>query len=151
MLFISFIIGIFTRYVLKSPVSWSYELSTVVFVSLVMLSACYVQRKDEHIEFNLFYVRKPPKTQCLMRIVSNLIIAFTSGMLVPASVKYVRSMSGLKSSIMHIPRGSIFICFIVSFFIMSLRSLWFVYLDIRSFAERDYRKKYPASGKEEVK
>lgn len=149
-MFAGFLIGIFSRYVLRNPQSWTYELCTIAFVSFTMLSASYVHRKGKHIVFDMLYIKMSEKVQCLMRIVGNIIVAFTCAMLVPASIKYISSMKGLTSQIIHLPRGLIFACFPVVLTIMCVRTVFFLILDIKAFTRKTYKQTYAINTEEVV-
>lgn len=139
-LFVSFVVGIVFRYVFKEPQPWTYELSTVTFLNLAILSGCFVQRKNEHIVFDMVYEKQNKKIQCIMRIVGELIICFTATVLVPTAVKYVCSMSGLKTQILKWPRWCIFVCFPTTFAIMDIRALVRLILDVRGYLNGSYER-----------
>lgn len=141
-LFASFIIGIFFRYCLQNPQSWSYELSSICFVSFIILSACFVQRTEQHIVFDMLFNKMTLKVQCFMRFVSNLIIAVICAILTPVSVKFVMSMKGLTSQVLKIPRGMIFVCFVILFLSTALRCAIRAFFDFRALKERSYQCRY---------
>ena len=128
-LFTSFIAGIIFRYVFRNPQPWTFELSSISFLQLAILSACFVQRNDRHIVFDMIYSRASERTQCLMRIIGGIIICFTAAVLIPTSIKYSASMYGLKTQILKWPRSIVFVCFPVSFVIMEIRYLHKVIID----------------------
>lgn len=134
-MFISFIIGIFCRYILRDPQSWTYELSTICFFNMVIISWPYCQKNHKHIEFDMFYERKSANTKWIMRILSNLLITCSCIALFPASVQYILSMRGLKTQVLHLPRWSVFICFSVSLLFSAIRSCIDIYNDIKAKGE----------------
>ncbi len=44
-MFLVFVIEIFSRYFLNHPISWSYEISQLTYVWTAILGACYTTRK----------------------------------------------------------------------------------------------------------
>ena len=129
-LFTSFIIGVFFRYVLKNPQPWTFELSSISFLWFVVLSWCFVQRHDRHVAFDMVYENTTQKTQRFMRIFSGVIIFTTVTILIVTSIKYVYSMSNLKTQIMKLPRSYTFICFPIAFIILDIRILHNLLIDI---------------------
>ena len=128
-LFTSFIAGIIFRYVFRNPQPWTFELSSISFLQLAILSGCFVQRNDRHIVFDMIYSKASERAQCLMRILGGIIICFTAAILIPISIKYVASMYGLKTQILKWPRYIIFICFPLSFIIMEVMIwIWMIKL-----------------------
>lgn len=142
-LFVSFIAGIVFRYLLRDPQAWTFELSTVAFLQLTILSACYVQREDQHIAFDMIYERMSLKAQCLMRIIGNIVVVFTATMLIPAAIKYVGTMADLSTQVLKWPRWAIFVCLPLTFLIMDIRAGHRAVLDIGSYLKGTYKKEYP--------
>ena len=142
-LFVCFIIGIVFRYIIKNPQSWTFELSSISFLQFAILSACLVQRDDEHIVFNMVYERRSARTQCAMRIFGGVIVCFTATLLIPNAIEYVHSMIGLKTQILQWPRWCVFVCFPITFIIMDIRTVVRLIQDIQSFVMGTYEKKYP--------
>lgn len=142
MLFAVFVLGVFFRYIMQDPQPWTYELSTICFLSFVILSACYVQRVEKHIMFDMVYNAMCARTRCLMRIVSNAIVTITCALLTPATVKYLLSMKGLTSQVLKIPRTLIFLCFLLLFCSTAIRSGVRTVIDVAAFAEKSYECRY---------
>lgn len=122
-LFLSFLIGIFSRYILKNPQAWTYELSTVCFVNLVVASWPYVQREHRHIVFDMFYEKQSGRTKRIMRIIGNTLIALSAAALLPAACSYLYDMKDLTTQVIHMPRWLVFICFALSFALSTARSI----------------------------
>lgn len=59
-MFISFLLTILFRYVLNWPSGWASELSTVMWIWLVLWGAAFVLREREEIRFDIFYGSVPP-------------------------------------------------------------------------------------------
>lgn len=145
-LFVVFVLGVFYRYVVKDPKSWTYELSTVCFLSFVILSACYVQRQDKHIVFDMIFNKMSDKTQCIMRITSNCITALTCIILTPTTVHFLSSMQGLTTQILKIPRGLVFVCFLILFVSTAIRGCIRAAYDIKAFTNKTYTCQYLQQG-----
>jgi len=141
-LFMAFIIGIFFRYVLKNPQSWTYEASSIAFLSFTILSACYVGRVDKHIEFDMIFNRMSDKAQSIMNMVSNLLIAIVCAMLVPAAIKFIGSMKGLYTQVLDIPRGMVYWCMVVLFTLTCIRTAIRFGRGIHKFSKGDYSRHY---------
>ena len=146
-LFACFILGIFFRYVLRNPQSWTFELSTICYVAVGVLSWGIAHRADENVVFDMLYLKMSPKTQCIMRLISNVLITMTAALLIEPAYSFMMSMAGLKAQTMPIPRGLIFLPFMISFVMASARSLYRLVLDILAFKNKDYVQQY---GKKEI-
>jgi len=146
-LFACFLLGVFFRYVLKEPQSWTFELSTICYLSVGVLSWGLAQREDENVVFDMLYNKLSLKTKCILRIISNSLITATAALLIGPSVNYIMSMAGLRAQTLPIPRGVIFVPFTVSFAMATARSLYRLILDVRAFRNGDYVQSY---GKKEA-
>ena len=130
-LFICFLVGIFFRYVVKNPQSWSFELSTVAFLGSVILAGCLADRHGEHISFDMIYDRRSEKTKTIMRIISNALVFVFLGVAFPASVRFILSFNNLTTPIMKIPQTLVFCCFPVLLVDLIIRSGVRLVMDIR--------------------
>lgn len=130
-LFVCFLLGIFFRYVIKNPQSWTFELSTVAFLSSVILAGCLSDRFGEHISFDMIYDRRSDKTKTIMRVVSNSLILLFLGITFPASIKFILSFKNLSTPIMKIPQALVFCCFPVLLADLIIRSIVRLVVDIR--------------------
>lgn len=147
-LFVCFIVGIIFRYLLKDPQSWTFEMSSISFLQLAILSACFVQRRDEHIVFDMVYERRSKKVQCIMRIIGGVLVCITATLLIPPSVKYASSMIGLKTQILKWPRWCVFACFPIMFTILDIRALFRLICDCKAMVKQTYEKAYPKAKEE---
>lgn len=112
-MFISFIIQIFTRYVLNNPVVWSYELTIFGFIWTALLGALYAKRKASHVKFTLLYDMYTPTARIWVRLVGNslILISFIAGFW-PA-LDYVLFMGFKKSTVLNIPYDVVFFPFVI--------------------------------------
>jgi TRAP-type C4-dicarboxylate transport system permease small subunit len=60
-MFIAFLIQILFRYVLNWPAGWASELSTVMWIWLVLWGAAFVVRERDEIRFDIFYGSVAPR------------------------------------------------------------------------------------------
>lgn len=58
------------RYFLNSPLSWSHELSLMIFALCSVLSGGHVEREGGHIRVDILYGLLPPKWKAIMDILT---------------------------------------------------------------------------------
>lgn len=58
-IFATFLLQIFSRYVLASPLGWTLELCLTLWVWLVFWGAAFVVRDRDHIAFDILYLAAP--------------------------------------------------------------------------------------------
>ena len=149
-LFVCFLLGIFYRYILKDPRTWTFELSTMCYVAVGVMSWGIAHRTDDNVVFDMLYNKQTDKTKCIWRIISNFLIAATAAVLIWPSIKYMNSMAGLSAQTMPIPRALVFLPFTISFISATIRSGYRMVLDILAFKNKDYQKKYGKKEDEET-
>ena len=87
-IFIIFVIQIFARYLFKSPLTWSYDLTMTLYVYAIMLGACYTLRHNEHINFSMLYDAFSPKVQLWLRVIGNLVVVLIFVFALPSCINY---------------------------------------------------------------
>lgn len=147
MLFIVFLLNIFFRYVLKSPMNWTFEFSVNAFVIVGLLGACAAYRLEDHVVFDLVYTRRKARGQNIMRMLSCVIvIAFLSAAL-PSTLRSVLKNPAV-TSIMKIPDKFIFLSLPVMMISMIARSAYRLALDIKAFRNRTFVQTYNTEEKD---
>lgn len=101
-LFGVFLLQVFSRYVLNDPKSWSMEVTSMCFVWVVLLGACYAQRQKSHVTFTLIYDILPVKWKAFTAFLGNLIIAVALAVSVLPTWEYIKFMRVQKSSVLKV-------------------------------------------------
>lgn len=140
-LFLSYIVLIFYRYVLKASVDWMYELNSLSFVWCGIFAASYGSRKDTHVKFTILYDHVSPQWQTAMRIIGNLFVLVLFVILFPAAVENLIFMKVRKSSILKLPFNWVFSPFIVFMALTILHSVIAVINDVISVIKGGRREK----------
>src|SRR3546814_12691276 len=73
----------FARYVLDTPLIWSDELASLLFLWLAMLGAAVAFRRGEHMRMTAFVNRASPSTQAFLNVFA-----------IPVSLVFVLSVLG---------------------------------------------------------
>lgn len=76
-MFFVYLFQVFMRYVVRAPQSWTMEVTSMTFLWLVLLGACFAQRSRSHVTFTLIYDQLGIRGKALTAFAGNLIIAFT--------------------------------------------------------------------------
>lgn len=58
-MFLTFLLQIFSRYVLKSPFGWTLELCLILWVWIVFFGCAFIVRERDHVTFDIFYLAAP--------------------------------------------------------------------------------------------
>jgi len=137
-LFISFIIGIISRYLFNNPQSWTFELGSICYLAVGILSWGISHRTNDNIVFDMLYEKMSPKIQCILRIVSELLISLTAAILIFPSISYLYGMRNLTTQIIKIPRYLVFLPFTISFVTATIRSFYRFIMEVRVLYRGDF-------------
>lgn len=112
-MFLSYIVLIVYRYMLKASFDWLYELNTLSFVWCGVFAASYGSRSESHVSFTILYDHVSPRTKTLLRLAGNLFVIVMFVILFPKAMGNLEFMKVRKSSILKLPFNLIFSPFLV--------------------------------------
>jgi len=101
-MFVIFIAQIFSRYILRAPLAWAYEVTVSCYLWLVVLGACYAQRNRSHVTFTLLTDKLPMRLQAAFIGLGSLLIAFAFIWSFVPSIEFVDFMKAQKTSVLRI-------------------------------------------------
>lgn len=133
-MFCVFIFQIFSRYILKTPVSWAYEVTVMCYLWMVILGACYAYRDRSHVTFTLFYDMFGPKGKAVIGFLGNLLmlIAFIA-MFLPSCSMILDQMSKQVTSVFKIGLNIVYLPYIPFNVIMIIYFLIDMYTEVMVF------------------
>jgi C4-dicarboxylate transporter DctQ subunit len=123
-LFLAFLVQIVSRYLLRLPLGWTYEISFVLWIWLVLFGACFVVRDSEEMRFDLIYGAVGPRLRRCMALVTSLAVVGLFCLSLPATVDYVTFMKVQKSAYLHLRFDWMFSIYLVFAVAMIIRHLW---------------------------
>ncbi|MFN3525459.1 MAG: TRAP transporter small permease [Paracoccus sp. (in: a-proteobacteria)] len=133
-MFLSFIITILFRYVLNWPAGWASELSTVMWIWLVLFGAAFLLREEDEIRFDIVYGSVRPGLRRLMMVIAGLGIAGLFLLSLPAVWDYVTFMKVQRTSYLRIRYDWLYSIYVVFAVAVIVRYLW---LGIRALLGHD--------------
>ena len=123
-MFVAFILQIFTRYILGFQIGWTYEATVIGFMWVVAFGGSYASRLREHVSFSMFYDKMTERGRAWTDIVSNVFIVVTFIVMLAPVLDFVDFMKIKKTAVMKVPLSILyapFIYFIVSSTIYIIR------------------------------
>ena len=123
-MFLAFVLQIFTRYVLGYQVEWTYEATVIGFMWVVAFGASYASRLREHVSFSMLYDKMNVRTRALTEILTNIFIIVSFFIMFLPVLDFVDFMKIKKTAVMKVPLSVLyapFIYFMVSSTIYILR------------------------------
>lgn len=130
-MFLSFVVTIVFRYVLNWPSGWASELSTVMWIWLVLWGAAFVTRERDEIRFDIFYGAVPPAVRRVMLMIFSAGVIGLFLVSLPAVWDYVTFMSVQRTSYLRIRYDWLFSIYVVFVVAVIIRYSWLAALAAR--------------------
>ncbi len=130
-MFATFIIQIFFRYVLNNPVGWSEEVIITTWLWTVLWGAAFILGEAEEIRFDIIYSNITEGTRRLFTIITGVALVLAYGLSLPASYRYVSFMKVERSAYLHVPINVMYSVYIIFVIACICRYGWLVFYAIR--------------------
>jgi TRAP-type C4-dicarboxylate transport system permease small subunit len=137
LMFVVFLIQVFSRYLFNRPLFWADELVTVSYIWAVSISASYVLRRKGHISFPIVYDKLSPRGKAIFRIAGNAMILFALFACMFASVDYLHYLRRDKTPVLRIPTNCIYLSILLSFALISVHLVKDTVADVRFLSVRE--------------
>lgn len=108
-----FLLQIFARYVLGSPLGWTVEICVVLYIWVVFWSAAFLLKQRDHVAFGLVYDAAPPGRRRILAILGTVVIGVAFAAALPATVDYVTFMRIEKTPVSRIRFDWVYSIFVV--------------------------------------
>lgn len=101
-MFLSFLLQIFSRYVLVNPLGWTLEACLVTWLWLVFWSCAFIVRERDHVTFNLLYLTTPAPARRVLALLASVALVAAFLVSLPATVDFVTFMKIESTSLLRI-------------------------------------------------
>ena len=88
-LFFTFLLQIFSRYILKAPFGWTLELCLILWLWIVFFGCSFAVRDQDHVKFDIFYYATPKKVQLIFSIISAIGVIVIMGYSFLPTIDYI--------------------------------------------------------------
>lgn len=119
---------VLARYVFKTPLAWSEELSRFLFIWMTFIAGYLGARKGQHIGVELVQNMFPAPIKKFMQILSNLIAVAFLAMVAYYCVTLWGKLSSQLSPALQIPMNIVYLGMIIGCVFMALAYLYQGYL-----------------------
>jgi TRAP-type C4-dicarboxylate transport system permease small subunit len=131
LMFATFIIQIFSRYVLNHPVGWSEEVVITAWLWTVLWGAAFIIGESEEIRFDIIYSNISERVRRVFTVINGVVLLFFYVVSLPASYRYVSFMKVERSAYLQIPINWLYSVFIIFLVACICRYTWLVYRAFR--------------------
>src|SRR5205807_5281715 len=130
-MFATFIVQIFFRYVLNNPVGWSEEVVVTAWLWTVLWGAAFILSEKEEIRFDIIYSNLSERVRRIFTVITGVVLIFLYGVSLPASYAYVSFMKVERSAYLHVPLNWMYSVYVVFAVACICRYCWLVYQAVR--------------------
>ncbi len=123
-MFLTFLLQIFSRYVMDQPFGWTLELCLVLWVWIVFFGNAFIVRERDHVSFDILYLAVPPGPRKVMALVSALAVALALAWSLLPTWDWIDFLKIKKSATLKIPMRTIYAIYALFLVIVALRYLW---------------------------
>ena len=101
-------LNVVLRYVFSSGITWSVELSQILFMVLVFLGAIQAFKENSHIKVDVLISKVSPVWQKILAICSNVIILIVIIIVFQGSLQLVKENNVMTTPILGIPQSYVY-------------------------------------------
>ena len=123
-MFATFIVQIFSRYVLNNPVGWSEEVIVTTWLWTVLWGAAFILSEKEEIRFDIIYSNLSEQTRRIFTVITGVVLIFLYGISLPASYAYVSFMKVEKASYLKIRMDLMYSIYVIFLAAIIARYVW---------------------------
>lgn len=154
-MFVTFLLQIFSRYVLMSPFGWTLELCLILWVWIVFFGCAFLVKDENHVTFDILYLASPPKIQRFFALISAVAIIIGMAWAFLPTLDYINWMKIRKTSTLEnpftgqrIPMRTIFSIYAIFMTAIIARAVWKLFKlgRSKSSAEVDETKSFRGMG-----
>ena len=123
-MFLTFLLQIFSRYVLLTPFGWTLELCLMLWVWIVFFGNAFIVRERDHVSFDIFYLAAPQRVRQVFALISAAaIIAGMAWSLLP-TWDWIDWLKIKKSATLKIPLRTVYSIYAVFMVAIIARYAW---------------------------
>ncbi|MCK7612684.1 TRAP transporter small permease [Roseibium sediminicola] len=136
-MFLTFLLQIFSRYVMAQPFGWTLELCLVLWVWIVFFGNAFIVRERDHVSFDILYLAVPKGPRKVMAMVSALAIASALAWSFLPTWDWIDFLKIKKSATLKIPMRTIYSIYAIFLAVVVLRYAWSFFHVLRHGAPAD--------------
>ena len=123
--FVTFMMTIFCRYVLRFAIPWSYEVSILGYMYCMFFGSGIALKRDEHVVFSLLYDKLPPIGKLICKVVYSAVLIVLIAIIFVPCLKSLMA-STMKTGILKMPYKAVFAPFLWMIFECAFRCLFYI-------------------------
>jgi len=130
-MFVCFIIQIFSRYVLNYPIGWTEEVTVTMWLWVVLWGAAFVVAEKEEVRFDIIYSNISERTRRAFTVITGITLIALYLASLPAAYSYVSFMKVERSAYLHVPISYLYSIYVIFAVACIVRYAWLVAMAVR--------------------
>ena len=130
-MFATFIIQIFCRYVLNNPVGWSEEVIITAWLWTVLWGAAFVVSEADEIRVDIVRSERSHRARRSVAVIVGIVLVALYCISLPASYAYVSFMKVERSAYLHVPINWLYAIYVIFLVACICRYCWLIIVAIR--------------------
>lgn len=119
--------NVISRYVLRSPVAWAGDVTSIAFAWLIFIGAAAVHNRRGHISVDLVAALLPERLRRMLDwLVEAFVAAFCAYAAYLCAQQTIVSHTTAKTTVLEIPLSVLFVSLAIGFLMMAVRSALFL-------------------------
>lgn len=130
--FVTFMMTIICRYILRFAIPWSYEVSILGYMYCMFFGSGIALKRDEHVVFSLLYDKLPPIGKLICKLVYNIVLVVLIAIIFTPCLNSLMA-STMKTGILKMPYKVVFAPFLWMLFECAFRCLFYIKASIDEY------------------
>ncbi|MBL4890948.1 MAG: TRAP transporter small permease subunit [Rhizobiaceae bacterium] len=123
-IFLSFILQIISRYIIRQPLGWTLEACLLAWLWLVFWSTAFTLKETDHVRFTILYDSARPKVRAIYKAITAICLVAALVISFPATLDFVTFMKIEKTSLLKIRFDFVFSIYLIFMLAMIVRYGW---------------------------
>lgn len=133
-IFGTFLLTIISRYIFRTPITWSYEISILGYMWVMFFAVGKAMEADDHVVFGLVYDHLGKKGQVACKIIYNIMLIVLLGVTLIPSIQSLMSKK-MMTGVLKLPFKVVFAPMIYMFAEIIVRSIIDIIRSIKGLKE----------------
>lgn len=123
-IFLTFMLQIISRYVIRQPLGWTLEASLLSWLWLVFWSSAFILKENDHVRFTVLIDHVRPGTRRVYAVFTAVAIIAALAVSLPATFDFVSFMKIEKTSLLKVRFDVVFSVYLIFAVAIIARYVW---------------------------
>ncbi len=123
-IFLSFILQIVSRYIVRQPLGWTLEACLLAWLWLVFWSTAFTLKEEDHVRFTVLVDHAGPRLRRFYMLITAFCVIGALVVSLPATLDFVAFMKIEKTSLLKVRFDYVFSIYLIFAVAMITRYVW---------------------------